>query len=75
MGSAVAGINIPTTVITAADDPIIPVNDFYDLVPNAHLELVIHPHGGHNGFITGFNLQSWYEMHIVTLFDEIAHQS
>lgn len=75
MGSAVADISIPTTVITAADDPIIPVSDFYDLVPNEHLELVIHPHGGHNGFITGFNLQSWYEMHIVTLFDEIAQES
>ena len=71
-GSAVADINIPTTVITAADDPIIPVSDFYDLVPNKHLTLLIHPHGGHNGFITGFHLQSWYERHIVTLFDRIG---
>ena len=75
MGSAVANINIPTTVITAADDPIIPVSDFYDLVPNEHLALVIHPHGGHNGFIAGFNLQSWYETYIVRLFDEIVRRS
>jgi hypothetical protein len=74
MGSAVADIKIPTTVITAADDPIIPVSDFYDLVPNEHLTLLIHPHGGHNGFITGLNLQSWYEMYIVTLFDEVVQQ-
>lgn len=75
MGSAVADINIPTTVITAADDPIIPVSDFYDLVPNEHLALVIHPHGGHNGFIVGYNMQSWYEMFLVTLFDEIVQRS
>lgn len=74
MGSAVADINIPTTVITAADDPIIPVSDFYDFVPNEHLALVIHPHGGHNGFISGYNLQSWYETHIVTLFDKIVQR-
>ena len=74
MGSAVADINIPTTVITAADDPIIPVGDFYDFVPNEHLALVIHPHGGHNGFISGYNLQSWYETHIVTLFDKIVQR-
>jgi predicted alpha/beta-fold hydrolase len=75
MGSSVADINIPATVITAADDPIIPVSDFYDLVPNEHLTLLIHPHGGHNGFITGFDLQSWYEMQMVTLFDEIVRPS
>ena len=75
MGSAVADINIPATVITAADDPIIPVSDFYDLLPNEHLALVIHPHGGHNGFITGFNLHSWYEMAIVTIFDAIVQRT
>jgi hypothetical protein len=75
MGSAVADINIPTTVITAADDPIIPVNDFYELVPNTNLALVIHPHGGHNGFINGIHLRSWYEMQIVRLFDRIVQRS
>jgi predicted alpha/beta-fold hydrolase len=74
MGSAIADINVPVTVITAADDPIIPVSDFYDLAPNDHLQLVIHPHGGHNGFITGFKLQSWYETQIVKLFDNTVIQ-
>ena len=75
MGSAIADINVPVTVITAADDPIIPVSDFYDLAPNDHLQLVIHPRGGHNGFIMGFHLQSWYETQIVRLFDNIARPS
>jgi predicted alpha/beta-fold hydrolase len=69
MGTAIADINIPTTIVTAEDDPIIPVKDFYDLEPGEHIRLLIHPHGGHNGFITGFKLQSWYENMIIRLFD------
>ena len=72
MGTAVADITIPTTVITATDDPIIPVGDFYDLQPNDNIRLVIHHHGGHNGFITGLHLHSWYERNILTLFDDIG---
>ena len=75
MGSALTEVNIPATIITAADDPIIPVNDFYDLRINDGLQLVIHPHGGHNGFITGFHLHSWYESHLVTLFDHMIKHS
>jgi predicted alpha/beta-fold hydrolase len=72
MGSAVADINTPTTIITAEDDPIIPIKEFYDLKLNKHIQLIIHSHGGHNGFITGFKLQSWYENEIIALFDQIC---
>jgi predicted alpha/beta-fold hydrolase len=72
MGSAIADVDTPTTIITAQDDPIIPIKDFYDLKLNKHIRLVIHPHGGHNGFITGVKLQSWYENEIITLFDQIC---
>jgi hypothetical protein len=72
IGTAIADIRTPTTIVTAKDDPIIPIKDFYDLELNKHIRLVIHPHGGHNGFITGFNLQSWYENMIIQLFDQIS---
>jgi predicted alpha/beta-fold hydrolase len=72
MDSAIEGINIPTTIITAEDDPIIPIKDFYDLKLNKHIQLIIHSYGGHNGFITGFKLQSWYENRIIKLFDQIG---
>ena len=72
MGSAIEGINTPTTIITAEDDPIIPIKDFYDLKLNKHIQLIIHSYGGHNGFITGFKLQSWYENRIIKLFDQIC---
>jgi predicted alpha/beta-fold hydrolase len=70
--SAIVEINIPTTIITAEDDPIIPIKDFYDLKLNKHVQLIIHSYGGHNGFITGFKLQSWYESRIIELFDQIC---
>jgi hypothetical protein len=72
MGPAITEVHTPTTIITAEDDPIIPIKDFYDLKLNKHIRLVIHLHGGHNGFITGFNLQSWYENMIIRLFDQIC---
>jgi predicted alpha/beta-fold hydrolase len=72
MGPAIADIDTPLTIVTAEDDPIIPIKDFYDLKLNKHIRLVIHPHGGHNGFITGFRLQSWYENMIIRLFDQIC---
>ena len=72
MGAAIADIHTPTTIVTAHDDPIIPIEDFYDLKLNKHIRLVIHPHGGHNGFITGFKLQSWYENMIIRRFDQIC---
>ena len=74
MDSDIENIITATTVITAEDDPIIPIEDFYDLKLNNNTQLVIHSHGGHNGFISGFKLQSWYENRIITLFDDILLQ-
>jgi len=65
-------LSVPTTIITAADDPIIPVEDFNQLKLNHHTRLIIHRHGGHNGFIAGFFLKSWYEQKLADWFDEIV---
>ena len=54
-------IRIPTTVITAQDDPIIPVEDFIALPVNPAVNLIIHPRGGHNGFIENLRLNAWHE--------------
>jgi predicted alpha/beta-fold hydrolase len=66
-------IRVPTTIIAAADDPIIPIEDFKNLDTNDLTNLVIQPYGGHNGFLTGWSLQSWYEQYLVELFDEIVN--
>lgn len=69
---ALVDIQPPTTLLTAADDPIIPVEDFTQLKLNDATRLVVQPYGGHNGFISGFSLNSWYERPLAELFDEIA---
>jgi len=63
-------IAVDTTIIAARDDPIIPVEDFYRLKLNDRTGLSIHDFGGHNGFIDGFFLKSWYEQQLADLFDK-----
>lgn len=64
-------IAVPTTIITSEDDPIIPVEDFRRLKTNPLTTLLIHPYGGHNGFIENFRLNTWYERNMTVLFNEI----
>ena len=75
LGDALKELTIDTTIIAARDDPIIPVEDFYRLELNEHTNLSIHDFGGHNGFIDGFFLKSWYEQQLADLFDEIVQEA
>jgi predicted alpha/beta-fold hydrolase len=52
------------TIITAQDDPIIPVEDFYELKLQPSTELLIQPYGGHNGFLESVSGKVWYEKKI-----------
>ncbi len=52
-------LNVPTTIITAADDPVVPVVDFYGLAPHPLLDVQIHPHGGHVGFVDVWPIQRY----------------
>ncbi|MFP3999176.1 MAG: YheT family hydrolase [Desulfobacterales bacterium] len=65
---ALKNIAVPTTIITAKDDPVIPVEDFYGLHLNDLTELIVHPHGGHNGFIMNYRLNVWYEEAMEAIF-------
>ncbi len=75
VGDALADLPLPTTIITAADDPMIAVEDFYDLRLNDQTRLFIHPFGGHNGFIDGIRFKSWYEHKMVELFDATVEEN
>jgi uncharacterized protein len=72
LDDALHRIPLPLTLLTAADDPIIAVEDFERLRLNRFTRLSIQHHGGHNGFIEGFGLQSWYEPLVVELFDGVT---
>ncbi len=63
-GDRLAPMQVPTTILTAADDPIIPVEDFRKLQLPACVELDIAPGGGHCGFIRSLALTSWIEDYI-----------
>jgi predicted alpha/beta-fold hydrolase len=47
-------VRVPTLVITAEDDPFVPVESFRDpaLTSNPNIRLVVTRHGGHCGFVT-----------------------
>jgi len=51
LGDALVGLNVATTIVTAADDPVIPVADFETLAPSPLLDLKIQRFGGHVGFV------------------------
>jgi predicted alpha/beta-fold hydrolase len=60
-GEDLAGIQIPTAIITAADDPIIPVEDFKALNTAPDTDVFVHANGGHNGFVDSVLGPAWYD--------------
>lgn len=71
-GTRLKSLPVPATLLTSADDPIIPVQDFLELQLNPSTTLVIHRHGGHNGFLEGLGLRSRYEDDLPELFDRLT---
>ncbi len=55
--TALAGLTVPTTIISALDDPVIDVADFYALPTHPLLEIQLHPSGGHVGYVDLFPLR------------------
>lgn len=56
-----AELPVPATVLTAADDPIVPVRDFHELPENPALELLISRYGGHCSFLKNWRFESLAE--------------
>jgi predicted alpha/beta-fold hydrolase len=55
---------VPATILTSADDPVIPVADFHALKLAPGIELDIAERGGHCGFIRDLALRSFVEDYI-----------
>ncbi|MGH8172731.1 MAG: YheT family hydrolase [Rhodanobacteraceae bacterium] len=64
-GDTLATLRVPATILTAEDDPVIPIADFRALNLPADVELDIARHGGHCGFISDFALHSFTADYIV----------
>jgi predicted alpha/beta-fold hydrolase len=61
-GDALRSIAVPTTLLTAQDDPIIPVHDYHELRANELTRVVVEPYGGPR-------LRSRYETWLADMFD------
>jgi predicted alpha/beta-fold hydrolase len=71
-GDALNALHIPATILTARDDPVIPVESFEQMRVPANVELDIASYGGHCGFIQGFGMSSFTDDYIATRFNAIA---
>ena len=72
-------IGIPTLILTAADDPVVPVSPFQNpaLTKNSFLNVIVTPHGGHCAFIekssSGYD-GYWAEREIIRFSDQKMNQ-
>ena len=74
-GNTLTDITVPVTIVVSEDDPVIPVQDFYDIRPNHRLHVIIHRHGGHCGFLDPFPFGCWYEPQIHRIIEQyLNHQ-
>lgn len=67
-GDRLGHLEIPAHLITASDDPIIPVKDLDRINQQDHLSFEIYAYGGHCGFITNLKGHSYMEPRLVEIF-------
>jgi predicted alpha/beta-fold hydrolase len=56
-----AALKVPATILTSADDPVVPVDDFDSLPDIPQLEILVSAYGGHCGFLKNWKLESMAE--------------
>lgn len=61
VGSRLAALEVPATIIASEDDPIIPVDDLLRIEPVESLRIETSQYGGHCGFIENLGARSWVE--------------
>ncbi|MDO1529678.1 alpha/beta fold hydrolase [Fulvimonas sp. R45] len=71
-GAALKAMQVPATILTARDDPVIPVAAFEKLELPPDVELDIADHGGHCGFIRGRDMVSFCDDYIAARFNAVA---
>lgn len=64
-GDALAKLEVPTRIIAAADDPVIPIEDLADIAITDSLTVDVFPRGGHCAFIESYRLRSWLDREVL----------
>jgi len=67
-GERLAGLSVPSHIITSRDDPVIPAADLARLARPPALSIELTGHGGHCGFIMDWWLRSWIDGRMDRLF-------
>jgi predicted alpha/beta-fold hydrolase len=66
-GARLALLEVPSTIVTSLDDPIIPATGLAKLARPAALSVIVTRHGGHCGFFDQLTGPSWLERRILEL--------
>ena len=69
VGDRLSALALPAYLVTAEDDPIIPVADLARIDANRNLHIETHRYGGHCGFIENLAARSWAETRIRHLIE------
>ena len=67
VGNALENLQVPSHILFALDDPIIPAVDLKDLARTPHLHVNAIAHGGHCGFMDRWSGASWADRQIARL--------
>ena len=65
------GLNVPTQIIMAKDDPVTPAAHLRELNIDPPAELIELDHGGHNAFFYSLNGPTWYDLHIARQLEDL----
>jgi hypothetical protein len=71
-GRELASLTVPAMLITALDDPIIPIEGLEEITRSPALEVVVTRRGGHCGFLEDLVRPSWAERRIVAQLDALS---
>jgi uncharacterized protein len=69
-GDALGALTVPTRLIAAADDPVIPIADLRDVSAPPALRMSVLPQGGHCAFIETYGLKSWADRAVLAEIED-----
>jgi predicted alpha/beta-fold hydrolase len=67
-GTRLAQLEVPASIVTALDDPIIPAQDLARLARPPALTVTLARYGGHCGFFAGLSGPTWLEQRMLAQF-------
>jgi uncharacterized protein len=71
-GERLARLEVPSTIVTSLDDPIIPASGLAQLARPPVLSLTVTRHGGHCGFFDDLRGPTWLERRVMAMLLEGA---